>query len=84
MRTKFTADDKSKKYKACKLDVTVAKVNFVLIHHLISSFNLTSTYMLHFLSFLLDREVPTMNKFNYMPSMKCHMSKPAKEEHTAL
>ena len=27
MRTKFTADDKSKKYKACKLDVTVAKVN---------------------------------------------------------
>ena len=59
-------------------------VNSVLIHHLISSFNLTSTYMLHFLSFLLNREVPTMNKFNYMPSMKCHMSKPAKEKHTAL
>lgn len=30
--------------------LSVAKT---LIHHLISSFNLTSTYMLHFLSFLL-------------------------------
>ena len=27
MRTEVTADDKSKKYKDCKLDVIVAKVN---------------------------------------------------------
>lgn len=27
MKTEFTADDRSKKYKACKLGVAVAKVN---------------------------------------------------------